>query len=343
MAIRPTPSQKRFGGAPALAPLTMLAACSFSGAEYLKATSQLGGAVTETAIVMPDDLGLGAAVCRRSAELDFAQHHLELPRVSVFEWGTSSDWSAFYKSRPVDDTSKETWEAHCKVFDDADHLFEKAMGILGEYGSALTTLAASGSYDGADVQGDASSAGDLATKLGATTVGKDLTSIGGALAKISQLLFQKIVSSEARNFIVGTEPSVALVLKDLRAYMGAVQVELLDERSRVKTLFTSVEARVAHDSGSAGDSGRVAEVAPADGGRGPDRLGALGFGYVAHELVAYGDRAEVLADKLQAVLDDLARAHSNLAAQPQPDLKGFGKNTAALKKDTFRISWREWR
>ena len=317
-----------------LAVLTLgLFGCNASGSEYLKASSQLGGIVAESARRMPDDMNLGAAVCLRRADLDYAQHRLELPRVSVFEWGTGSDWRTFYGKQPVDDTSSDTWEAHCKVFEQADHLFEKAMAILGAYGVALTRLSDAGTYDGNDVAGDAKSAGDLAKALGASSsVGKDLASVGAPLAEISHLLMQRIVANEVRHFIVAIDPSVGLALRDLRGYIDAILVELLDERSRVTTLASSIESKVSRDA----DGG-------ADAGRGPDRLGALAYGYVVHDLAAHGDHAQTIANNLKAVLSDLADAQSKLAATPHADLTSFGQVVDAWKKDLFRLEWREWR
>ncbi len=309
-----------------------------SGSEYLKAAGRLGAAVNTTAAAMPDDLGLGAAVCRRRAELDFAQHALEIPQPALFEWGAGPGWADFYGNRSVDGVTKDTWAGQCRVFEDADQVFEKAMVILGAYGDALGALAASGNYDGAAVGGIASGAGALASALGATTLGADLGAIGGPLAAIASALTARITSGEARTFIVNTQPSVGLVLKDLSAYVGSILVALLDERSRVKTLLRTVEAKVTREAASA-DAG-----APAIDDRVVEtrRLATFGYAYAAHDVTVHGDHAEALAKKLQAVLADLDRADRSLAARPDPDLKGFGESMNALKKDTFRLTWGAW-
>jgi hypothetical protein len=314
--------------------LLCLARCSLSGitgSDYLKASSQLGGMMADTSAAMPDDLGLGAAVCRRRAELDFVQHGMELPRVAVVEWGTGLEWSTFYAKRPVDDTGADTWETHCRIFERADGLFEKAMTVVGAYGSALTTLAASGTYDGVDVQDDAKGASDLAAQLGTSaSVGKDIASVGGPLAEVAHLLVQKIAAVDARHFVVRGEPSVRLVFRDLTSYLDAILIEVQDERSRVSTLMSSIESKASSDARAAGDGGR------------PDRLGALAYAHSAHEFVSYGDRAEILANKLKVVLNDIAIAHSKIGAEPQPDLKGFAPIPGSWKKDLFRIAWRQW-
>jgi hypothetical protein len=317
-----------------LASLLLLAHCSLSGisgSDYLKASSQLGGMMAETSAAMPDDLGLGAAVCRRRAELDFVQHGMELPRVAVIEWGTGLEWSTFYSKRPVDGTGADTWETHCRIFERADGLFEKAMTVVGAYGSALTTLSASGVYDGVDVQNDAKSAGDLAAGLGTSVpLGNDIAAVGGPLAQLAHLLVQKIAAVDARRLVVMGDPSVRQVFRALTSYLDAILIEVQEERSRVSTLTSSVEARAALDLKAAGDGGR------------PNRLGALAYAHSVHEFVSFGDRAEILANKLKVVLNDLATAHGKVGAEPQPDLKGFAPIPTSWKKDLFRIAWREY-
>jgi hypothetical protein len=159
-----------------------------------------------------------------------------------------------------------------------------------------------------------------------------MASVGAPLAEIAHLLVQRIVADEIRHFIVAIDPSVGLAIRDLRSYIDAILMELLDERSRVTTLASSIESKASIDT----DQG-------ADGGRGPDRLGALAYGYVTHDLAAHGDQAQAIANKLKAVLGDLADAQNTLAARPHPDLKSVGLVVDAWKKDLFRLEWREWR